>query len=172
MVRCMPILESMPALETTSNPALMGSCGGHTEDTQVDMAKSKNFIFSPADTIRRIRDTLSRYPQADRVVKEAVICTNQFELYTDFGVQMKARSKAVQTFVVQLANGAAEPQPPVDAPEDVTNDWLYGSSGTYLPSERAVKGGGYGAVIQSNLVGPEGGQMLVEETVKMINAMW
>jgi len=105
-------------------------------------------------------------------IGDTVICTNQFELYTDFGVQMKARSKAVQTFVVQLANGAAEPQPPADAPEDVTNDWLYGSGGTYLPSERAVKGGGYGAVIQSNLVGPEGGQMLVEETVKMINAMW
>lgn len=30
----------------------------------------------------------------------------------------------------------------------------------------------YGAVIQSNVVGPEGGQVLVEETVKMINAMW
>ncbi|NLF73018.1 MAG: hypothetical protein GX575_28610 [Candidatus Anammoximicrobium sp.] len=27
---------------------------------------------------------------------DTVICTNQFELYTDFGVQMKARSKAVQ----------------------------------------------------------------------------
>ena len=27
---------------------------------------------------------------------DMVICTNQFELYTDFGVQMKARSKAVQ----------------------------------------------------------------------------
>ncbi|MDY0170019.1 MAG: hypothetical protein RBS80_25975 [Thermoguttaceae bacterium] len=105
-------------------------------------------------------------------IGDTVICTNQFELYTDFGVQMKARSKAVQTFVVQLANGAAEPQPPAGAPEDDTNDWLYASSGTYLPSERAAKGGGYGAIIQSNVVGPEGGQMLVEETVKMINAMW
>jgi hypothetical protein len=105
-------------------------------------------------------------------IGEAVICTNQFELYTDFGVQMKARSKAVQTFVVQLANGAAEPAPPANAPEEARNDWLYASSGTYLPSERAVKGGGYGAVIQSNLVGPEGGQMLVEETLKLINAQW
>jgi hypothetical protein len=67
----MAILENIPALETTSNPALMGSCGGHTEETQDNMAKSKNFIFSPAAIIRRIRDTLSRYPQADRVVTEA-----------------------------------------------------------------------------------------------------
>jgi len=83
-------------------------------------------------------------------IGDAVLCTNAFELYTDFGIQMKARSKANLTFVVQLANGG----------------------GTYLPSERAVKGGGYGAVIQSNTVGPEGGQVLVEETLKMINGMW
>jgi len=105
-------------------------------------------------------------------IGDTVLCTNQFELYTDFGVQMKARSKAVQTFVVQLANGAAKPQPPAEASAEVQNYWLYGSSGTYLPSERAVQGGGYGAVIQSNVVGPEGGQILVEETVKMINSMW
>ena len=83
-------------------------------------------------------------------IGDAVICTNAFELYTDFGIQMKARSKANLTFVVQLANGG----------------------GTYLPSERAVKGGGYGAVLQSNTVGPEGGQVLVEETLNMINSMF
>jgi len=83
-------------------------------------------------------------------IGDAVVCTNAFELYTDFGIQMKARSKANLTLVVQLANGG----------------------GTYLPSERAVKGGGYGAVIQSNTVGPEGGQVLVEETLKMVNGMW
>ena len=105
-------------------------------------------------------------------IGDTVIFTNRFELYTEFGVQMKARSKAVQTFVVQLANGAAEPQPPAGAPEDDTNDWLYASGGTYLPSDRAANGDGYGVVIQSNVVGPEGGEMLVEETVKRINAMW
>ncbi len=105
-------------------------------------------------------------------IGETALATNQFELYTDFGVQIKARSKAVQTFVVQLANGAAEPMPGPDASYEELADWYYPTSGTYLPSERAVKGGGYGAVIQSNVVGPEGGQVLVEETLKMINAMW
>ena len=105
-------------------------------------------------------------------IGDAVLCTNQFELYTDYAVQLKARSKAVQTFVVQLANGAAEPQPPADAPEADKSNWHYASSGTYLPSARAVEGGGYGAVIQSNVVGPAGGQVLVEETLKMINAMF
>jgi hypothetical protein len=31
------------------------------------------------------------------------VATNEFELYTDSGVQMKARSPAVQTFVIQLS---------------------------------------------------------------------
>ena len=61
-----------------------------------------------------------------------MICTNQFELFTDYGIQMKARSKALQTFVVQLAG-----------------------AGTCLPTERAVRGGSYSAIVQSNLVGPE-----------------
>jgi hypothetical protein len=105
-------------------------------------------------------------------IGDTVLCTNQFELYTDFATQLKARSKAVQTFVVQLANGAGEPRPADDAPEGDKTEWHYASSGTYLPSERAAKGGGYGAVIQSNVVGPEGGQVLVEETLKMIDGMW
>jgi hypothetical protein len=71
-----------------------------------------------------------------------------------------------------LANGAAEPQQADNATQSEKADWEYRSSGTYLPSERAVKGGGYGAVIQSNVVGPEGGQVLVEETLKILNGMW
>ena len=77
------------------------------------------------------------------------IASNTFELYTDYAVQMKARSPAVQTFIIQLTG-----------------------SGGYLPSERAVRGGGYGAVIQSSRVGPEGGQVLVDRTVEAINELW
>jgi hypothetical protein len=80
---------------------------------------------------------------------DVAIASNEFELYTDFGVQMKARSPAVQTFVIQLA----------------------GSAG-YLPTERAMKNGGYGAVIQSGQIGPDGGQVLVEKTVESLKGMW
>lgn len=80
---------------------------------------------------------------------DVAIGTNDFELYTDFGIQMKARSPAIQTFVVQLAG-----------------------PGTYLPTERAKAFGGYGAVIQSSQVGPEGGQLLVEETVAAWAELW
>jgi hypothetical protein len=80
---------------------------------------------------------------------EMAIATNPFELYLDFGVRIKARSKAVQTFVVQLAGG-----------------------GSYVPTERSVAGGAYGAIPESTEVGPEGGRELVEETLRMLDSLW
>jgi len=80
---------------------------------------------------------------------DVAIATNPFELYTDYGVQIKARSPALQTFVIQLAG-----------------------PGTYLPTERGTAGGAYGAVIQSNTVGPAGGRVLVERTLEMMNELW
>jgi len=80
---------------------------------------------------------------------DVAIATNDFELYTDFGTQMKTRSPGIQSFVVQLAG-----------------------PGTYLPTERAAAHGGYGAVIQSSQIGPEGGQVLVEETIAAWKALW
>src|SRR5690606_11897321 len=73
---------------------------------------------------------------------DVVFATNPFELYLDYGMQMKARSPAIQTFVVQLTG-----------------------SGSYLPTARSIAGGAYGAVPASTLIGPEGGRELVEETI-------
>jgi hypothetical protein len=81
---------------------------------------------------------------------EVAICTNPFELYTEYGVRIKARSQALQTFVVQLAC----------------------ASGGYLPTAEAIRGGHYSTAVYSNLVGPQGGNVLVDETVTAINAMW
>jgi hypothetical protein len=80
---------------------------------------------------------------------DVAICTNQFELFTDFGIRIQTRSKALQTFVIQLAG-----------------------PGSYLPTMKAVSGGGYSAVCQSNLVGPEGGQELVNRSLELINNLW
>jgi len=82
-------------------------------------------------------------------IGDAVVCTNAFELFTDYGIRIKARSKAVQTFVVQLVG-----------------------PGTYLPTEKAVRGGHYSAIVHSSLVGPEGGQALVDRTVALIDSVW
>jgi hypothetical protein len=82
-------------------------------------------------------------------IGDIVLCTNPFELFTDYGIQIKARSKAEQTFILQLVG-----------------------PGTYLPTKEAVKGGHYSAIVQSNRVGPEGGQILVEHTLQLINSLW
>ncbi len=82
-------------------------------------------------------------------IGDVAICTNSFELFTDYGIRMKARSKAVQTFIVQLVG-----------------------PGTYLPTEKAIRGGHYSAVVHSSLVGPEGGNVLVDRTVNIINSFW
>lgn len=44
--------------------------------------------------------------------------------------------------------------------------------GTYVPSKRAELGGGYSAIVESNEVGPEGGQVLTERTVEILTALW
>ena len=76
--------------------------------------------------------------------------TNPFELFLDFGNQIKARSYAEQTFLVQLAGG----------------------SEGYLPTEKAEKGGHYSAFLASGLVGHAGGEQLVRETLKNINKLF
>ncbi len=97
---------------------------------------------------RQKTDPEPKYPVELHVLRigDAVICTNPFELYTEYGIRIKARSPAEQTFVVQLAGQFA---------------W-------YLPTAEAVRGGGYSTEVESNMVGPEGGQALVDKTVEMI----
>jgi hypothetical protein len=83
-------------------------------------------------------------------IGDLAVATNPFELFLDYGLRIKARSPAAQTMVVQLAAGR----------------------GSYLPTERAVRGGGYGAMPAVSAVGPEGGQELVEETLQMIQQLF
>jgi len=79
---------------------------------------------------------------------DVAIATNPFELFLDYGMRIKGRSKAVLTFLSQL-----------------TCDH-HG----YLPTRRAVAGGDYSAV--NHAVGPKGGQVLVDASVEAINALW
>jgi sugar phosphate isomerase/epimerase len=83
---------------------------------------------------------------------DVAFVTNSFELFSDYGIRIQARSPAILTCVVQLAG--------------------YGSAGKYVPTARAVQGGGYSATVESNLVGPEGGRMLVDESVALLDTLW
>ncbi|WP_085535879.1 hypothetical protein [Massilibacteroides vaginae] len=82
-------------------------------------------------------------------IGDIAVCTNQFELFTDYSIQIQAQSCALQTFVVQLAG-----------------------AGTYLPTSKAIKGGGYSAVSESDHVGEDGGKLLTKKTIDLINSCW
>lgn len=78
------------------------------------------------------------------------IATSPFELFLDYGNRIRARSRARQTFLIQLACGAEG----------------------YLPTEKAENGGHYSAYVSSGTVGYEGGEMLVRKTVEEINSFF
>ena len=79
---------------------------------------------------------------------DVAFASNPFELYVDYGFRIKGRSKAKQTFIIQLCSGQEG----------------------YLPTKKGILGGGYSAMV--NRVGPEGGQVLVNKTVEEINVLW
>ncbi len=103
--------------------------------------------------IRRFEDEKERPRLSFEVhalrLGDMAVATNPFEYYLDFGMRIKARSPAVQTFLVQLSG-----------------------CGTYVPTARAVAGRSYGAIPASTPIGPEGGQELAEWTVSALRKLW
>jgi hypothetical protein len=111
--------------------------------------------------IQNNKAVLARYRDQDRRptlevelhslrLGDVVFVTNPFELFLDFGHQIKARSVAEQTFIVELCGG----------------------TGGYLPTARAEQLGGYGGLIINGQVGSDGGKLLVDTTVEAIAQLW
>ena len=107
-----------------------------------------------AGTVARFENQKTReiFPVEIHVVRfgNVAFATNPFELFLDYGNQIRARSRAKQTFLIQLANGA------------------FG----YLPTEKAEKGSHYSAYVSSGNVGHEGGDLLVRKTTAAINELF
>ncbi len=82
-------------------------------------------------------------------IGDVAMCSNRFELLLDFGERIKARSPAVQTFVVQLAG-----------------------EGMYLAPARSEENGGYGAGYASVAQGSASGDRIVEETVAHLRTLF
>ncbi|HPN85240.1 MAG TPA: hypothetical protein PK821_07900, partial [Victivallales bacterium] len=129
------------------------------EDFKVDSTNTRQY--------ERCKDIVSRYEDQQKGIErfipveihvirlgEIAFATNPFELFLDYGIRIQARSPATQTFLVQLA-GKGVPL-----------------GGTYLATERAEAGEGYSASVYCNQVGFQGGNKLVDETVKMIESTW
>jgi hypothetical protein len=107
-----------------------------------------------AGTVTRyeVQQTIETDPIEMHVLRlgDVAFATNPYELFLNYGNQIRARSKAKQTFLIQLCCG----------------------SKGYLPTEKAEKGGHYSAYISSGNVGHEGGDLLARETVTKINKMF
>jgi len=115
--------------------------------------------------LNRYGRVISRYEQQEQHPQFATevhairlgdiaFATNPFELFLDFGIRMKARSKAVQTLVVQLAGTGETP------------------GCGYLTTARAMAARSYGSEVQDNRVGPVGGQVLVDRTLELLGELW
>ena len=88
-------------------------------------------------------------------IGDVAFVSERYELYTDFGQRIQARSPFTQTFTIQLSAGGP------DLP------WF---SACYLPTAIAVENAGYQAhpVNNYNSPSPEGGQLMVDEAVKLL----
>lgn len=100
----------------------------------------------------RLQETVDTVETEVHVIRlgTVAIATNPFELFLDYGNQIRARSLAEQTFLIQLANGAEG----------------------YLPTEKAEKGGHYSAFISSGKCGHVGGDQLVRQTLEDIRTLF
>lgn len=118
--------------------------------TMKDLVKA----FEPQGVILRHRDQLENpiYSFNCHILRigNAAIATNPFELYHEYSQRIKARAKAEQVFVIQMSNGL----------------------GGYLPTKAAVEGGSYSSKPASTTCGPEGGDELVKQTLKVMDGLW
>lgn len=113
---------------------------------------------------RRFGSTLARYKaqqSADPLysvemhvirLSDVVIASNPFEMYPEYGTRIQARSPAVQTVLISFASSL--------------------KAAGYLATREAERAGGYSALVESCPVGPEGGQIFVDKSVHVINAMF
>ena len=107
-----------------------------------------------AGTVARyqLQQNMDLYPIEVHVMRlgDVAFATNPYELFLNYANQIRARSLAKQTFLVQLSCGC------------------YG----YLPTEKAEKGSHYSAFVGSGVSGHQGGEVLVRKTVQEINSMF
>lgn len=83
-------------------------------------------------------------------IGDCAFITNPFELYIEYSLRMRARSKAEHTFTAELTDDCA----------------------AYLPTPNAVASKSYSAMVSNCMVTCEAGELLTEISIRMINSMW
>ncbi len=127
----------------------------------IDKNQGKPFDYKDTAAMHVHAGTIARYElQQDNDLFETEVhfmrlgdiafATNPFELFLDYGNQIRARSLAQQTFLIQLCC----------------------DSYAYLPTAEAERGSHYSAYVSSGFAGHEGGELLVRRTLENINGFF
>ncbi len=111
-------------------------------------------LFEPVGIINRWKQLQksSNYSFKSNIIRlgDITVATNPFELFVEYSLRIRARTKAEQVFIFQLTNG----------------------SGGYLPTEAAIAGGSYSSKPASTVVGPDSGVKLTERLIAEIDKLW
>ena len=113
---------------------------------------AKMHIYAGTIARYKFQQKVNTFDEEIHIIRfgDIAIATNPFELFLNYGNKIRARSRAKQTFIIQLSCGADG----------------------YLPTEKAEKGSHYSAYVSSGYTGHEGGDLLVRETLTHINDMF
>ena len=102
--------------------------------------------------VKRYEYGQETYPVPLHAVRlgNVALLSNPFELYQEYADRMRMALKDVHVFDVQLADDALG----------------------YLPTQKAVDGGGYSAGLFSCLFGQQGGDALVRHSVALVESLF
>jgi hypothetical protein len=114
--------------------------------------KAKLHVHTGIITRGFVQEEIDTVPIEVHIIRlgPVAFATNPYELFLDFGNQIRARAHASQTFLVQQCCGS------------------FG----YVPTEKAERGSHYSAYVSSGTAGHEGGDLLVRRTLSEINDMF
>ena len=121
-------------------------------DKPINFAESaKLHVYAGTIARSRIQDDIDLIPIEVHVIRlgSVAFATNPYELFLNYANKIRARSKAEQTFLIELSCGS------------------FG----YLPTKKAEEGSHYSAYVSSGTSGHEGGDLLVRKTIDAINAL-
>lgn len=130
-------------------------------DRFIEKNRGRRVSFEDSAAMHVHSGTIARYKEQQHIHSveievhflrfgDIAFATNPFELFLDYGNQIRARSKAKQTFLIQLACGVAG----------------------YLPTKKAQEGSHYSAYVSSGTTDYKGGDILVRTTLEHINGMF
>ena len=146
----LPLRRVTPSEKAEAEQSIRDFFKGKTVVNYMDSAE----LYVHTGTLERykLQELYNTYNVEIHAVRlgEMAIVTNPFELFLDYGNQIRARSAATQTVIAQLTNG----------------------SGGYLPTEKAERAGHYSAYVSSGYVDHTAGDLLVSATLDMINALF